>query len=159
MRRNYAAKLYGFHAAKLTAFYRLVIGLLSACYRLYYAAKLYVFSCSKVCTFFHAAKLYVTRWFFTGKVNEIDMKKIINFASLISYLFHIFHLLFTSYFFRLWEGQNAKNICIILSKIRFALFSRKYKFINHYIIIQHILFYKIHISLMPNIYIKYTQIF
>ena len=42
----------------------------------------------------------------------------------ISYLSFIFN----SHFFRLWEGQNAKNICIILSKIRFALFSRKYKF-------------------------------
>ena len=56
MQRNYAAKL--------TAFYRLVVGLFTDCYRLYYAAKLTAFSCRKVYTFFmrqnytffHAAK-------------------------------------------------------------------------------------------------------
>ena len=54
MQRNYAAKLYGFHAAKLTALLcsEIICFFMQQSVYVFHAAKLYVFSCSKVYTFF-----------------------------------------------------------------------------------------------------------
>ena len=122
-----------FHAAKCIRFF------MRQSVSVFHAAKIRCFSCSKVYLFFMRQSVCVFSCgenhtlpaeFLTGKVNEIDMKKIINFASLISYLFSYLSFIFTSRLFlgMCVEKREPKKYLYYSFKNSLRSFFQKYKF-------------------------------